>query len=119
MVMGRKTVESWPKGALRRRRNVVLSRTRKELPGCEVYATLEAALQSCKADEDVYIIGGTRVYKQAISIADRLCLTEVDDIPAEADAFFPEYSDWQIAQKEVHSKDERHVFDYAFVDYVR
>ena len=119
IVMGRKTFESLPKGALPNRRNVVLSQTTKELPGCEVFPTLEAALKSCKADEDVYIIGGARVYQQAIAVADRLCLTEVDDIPQKADAFFPDYSDWQIIQKEEHGKDEKHAFNYAFVDYLR
>ena len=119
IVMGRKTFESLPKGALPNRRNVVLSRTTKELPGCEVFPTLEAALESCHPDEDVYIIGGARVYEQAIDFADRLCLTEVDDTPAEADAFFPNYSDWRIDWKEEHGKDEKHAFNYAFVDYVR
>ena len=119
IVMGRKTFESLPKGALPNRRNVVLSRTTQELPGCDVYPSLESALQSSKADEDVYIIGGARVYEQAISMADRLCLTEVDDTPTEADAFFPDYSDWQIVQKEEHEKDEKHAFNYAFVDYTR
>ena len=93
IVMGRNTFESLPKGALPNRRNVVLSTTVKELPGCEVFPTLDAALQSCQPDEDIYIIGGARVYEQAISKADRLCLTEVDDIPAQADTFFPDYSD--------------------------
>ena len=119
IVMGRKTFESLPKGALPNRRNVVLSRTTKELPGCEVFPTLEAALESFHPDEDVYIIGGARVYEQAIDFADRLCLTEVDDTPAGADAFFPDYSDWRIDWKEEHGKDEKHAFNYAFVDYVR
>ena len=52
-------------------------------------------------------------------MADRLCLTEVDDTPAEADAFFPDYSDWQTAGKETHKKDEKHAFNYAFVDYMK
>ena len=119
IVMGRNTYLSLPKGALPNRRNVVLSTTIKELPGCEVFPTLEAALKSCKEDEDIYIIGGARVYEQAMAIADRLCLTEVDDTPKEADAFFPDYSDWKIAEKEEHGKDEKHAFNYAFVDYVR
>jgi dihydrofolate reductase len=120
IIMGRKTFESLPKGALPNRRNVVLSRHTQELPGCDVFPTLEAALQSCKTDEDVYIIGGARVYEQAISLADRLCLTEVDDIPDQANAFFPDYSEgWRIDKKEAHPKDERHDFEYAFVDYVR
>ena len=119
IIMGRNTFESLPKGALPNRRNVVLSTTIKELPGCEVFPTLDAALQSCKPDEDIYIIGGARVYEQAISKADRLCLTEVDDIPAQADAFFPDYSSWHVVNKEAHPKDERHEYGYAFVDYER
>ena len=119
IIMGRNTFESLPKGALPNRRNVVLSTTIKELPGCEVFPTLDAALQSCQPDEDIYIIGGARVYEQAISKADRLCLTEVDDTPAQADAFFPDYSDWKAVNKEAHPKDERHEYEYAFVDYER
>ncbi len=119
IIMGRNTFESLPKGALPNRRNVVLSRTTKELPGCDVFPTLEDALRSCQPDEDIYIIGGARVYEQAISFADRLCLTEIDDIPQDADAFFPNYSDWKVETKEVHQKDEKHAFEYAFVDYVR
>ena len=119
IVMGRNTYLSLPKGALPNRRNVVLSTTVSELPGCDVYPTLDAALKSCRPDEDIYIIGGARVYEQAISMADRLCLTEVDDIPAQADAFFPDYSDWQVVNKETHPKDERHAFEYAFTDYER
>lgn len=119
IIMGRNTFESLPKGALPNRRNVVLSRTTKELPGCEVFPTLEEALQSCRSDEDIYIIGGARAYEQAIRFADRLCLTEIDDTPKDADAFFPDYSDWKVETKETHPKDEKHAFEYAFVDYVR
>ena len=119
IIMGRNTYLSLPKGALPNRRNVVLSSTISELPGCDVYPTLDAALKSCRPDEDIYIIGGARVYEQAISMANRLCLTEVDDTPAQADAFFPDYSDWQVVNKEAHPKDERHAFEYAFIDYER
>ena len=119
IIMGRNTFESLPKGALPNRRNIVLSRSVKELPGCEVYSTLEEALQRCKADEDIYIIGGARVYEQAIGMADRLCLTEIDDTPAKADAYFPDYSDWKVETKETHPKDEKHAFEYTFVDFIR
>ncbi len=119
IVMGRHTFESLPKGALPHRRNVVLSSTLSSLPGCEVFPTLEDALRSCQQDEEVYIIGGARVYQQALPIADRLCLTEVDDIPAHADAFFPDYSTWHEVSREAHDSDDRHAFRYAFVDYER
>ena len=119
IIMGRNTYESLPKGALPNRRNVVVSRTVQQIPGCDVYPSLEEALKSCGEDEQVYVIGGARVYQQAVAFADRLCLTEIDDTPKEADAFFPDYSDWHIETREAHSRDERHAFDYAFVDYVR
>lgn len=119
IIMGRNTYLSLPKGALPNRRNVVLSTTVKDIPGCDVYPTLEAALQSCRSDEDVYIIGGASVYQQALPLADRLCLTEIDDTPEQADTFFPDYSQWRVDKKEAHPKDERHAFNYAFVDYVK
>ncbi len=119
IIMGSNTFRSLPKGALPNRRNVVLSRRSKDFPGCDVYPSLEKALQSCRPDEDIYIIGGASVYEQAVKGADRLCLTEVDDVPQEADTFFPDYSEWRVETKEAHPKDERHAFEYAFVDYVR
>jgi len=119
IIMGRRTYDSLPKGALPNRRNVVLSRTTKELPGCDVYPSLDAALAHCRPEEDVYIIGGASVYEQALPLADRLCLTEIDDAPTDADAFFPDYSDWKETAREEHDADERHAYRYAFVDYER
>lgn len=120
IIMGRNTFLSLPKGALPNRRNIVLSRTVTDFPGCDVYPSLEEALAHCAKDEEVYIIGGASVYAQALSMADRLCLTEVDDTPKEADTFFPEYkADWREVAREDHDIDERHAQRYAFVDYVR
>lgn len=119
IIMGRNTFDSLPKGALPNRRNVVLSRTVSELPGCETFASLDDALAHCGMDEDVYIIGGASVYAQAMDIADRLCLTEVHDTPDNADAFFPKYKEWKETWREEHGTDEKHNQGYAFVDYVR
>ncbi len=119
IIMGRRTFESLPKGALPNRRNIVLSRTTKELPGCDTYPSLEEALNHCSQDEDIYIIGGSSVYEQALPLADRLCLTEIDDTPTAADAFFPDYSEWKEAEREEHETDEKHHYRYAFVDYVK
>lgn len=128
IVMGRKTFESFPKGALPNRRNVVLSRSAQvnstdhsceQYPGAEVFHSLEEALASCSADEDIYIIGGDSVYRQAMPLADRLCLTEIADTPAEADAYFPNFdkAQWKKTNVEEHDTDERHAFRYSFVDY--
>jgi dihydrofolate reductase len=118
--MGLNTYKSLPKGALPNRRNCVLTRSVKELPGCECFVSCEEFAKSCKADEDVYIIGGASIYQQFIDKADRLCLTEIDDTPAAADTFFPDYSEgWHVVNREAHTKDERHDYEYAFVDYER
>ena len=119
IIMGRRTFESLPKGALPNRRNIVLTRSQQQFPGAETFPTLTAALAACQTDEEVYIIGGASVYRQALPLADRLCLTEIDDTPQEADAFFPDYSDWVVEREETHEPDERHAYRYRFVDYVR
>ena len=124
IVMGRKTFESLPKGALPNRRNVVISSNPAlQCPGAEVFPSLTAALQSCKEDEHVYIIGGASIYQQALPFADELCLTEINDVApeAEADVYFPEVSPavWQEKSRETHPADEKHLCSYAFVDYTR
>ena len=120
ILMGRRTFESLPKGALPNRRNCVLSRSVSQLPGCECFTSWDEFLPTCSPDEEIFIIGGASVYEGLIDKADRLCLTEVDDTPAEADTFFPDYSSgWQEGSREEHEADERHQFNYAFVDYER
>ena len=121
IIMGRLTFESLPKGALPNRRNVVLSRNGQAFPDAETFPSLDLALDSCTSDEEVYIIGGAQVYAQSLSYADRLCLTEVHDTPAQADAFFPTFNkiDWTETFVEEHDTDEKHAFPYRFVDYVR
>ena len=110
------------RGGLRSAEGRLLPEGRKNAlyPGCDVYPSLEAALEHCTPDEDIYIIGGASVYRQALPLADRLCLTEIDDTPAEADTFFPPYEDdWQEENREDHPVDDRHAFPYSFVDYIR
>ena len=119
IVMGRKTFESLPKGALPNRRNIVLTRGNASFPGVETYHSFDEVLVTSMPDEDIFIIGGASIYEQAMRIADRLCLTEVDDTPAQADAFFPDYSGWQPVWEERHEPDERHPYRYRFVDYIR
>ena len=120
IIMGRKTFESLPNGALPNRRNIVLSRSMVRYPEAETFSSLEDAVSACK-DDEVYIIGGASVYRQAMAIADNLNLTEVNDTPVDADAFFPEIDKnvWRIVARETHPADERHSHQYSFVDYSR
>ena len=121
IIMGRKTFESLPKGALPNRRNIVLSKGAHDFPGVECFHSLEEALAHCTEEEDVYIIGGASLYAEALSIADRLCLTEIEDADKEADVFFPEVDKkiWKEVNRETHPIDEKHAYAYSFVDYER
>lgn len=121
IIMGSNTFRSLPKGALPNRRNIVLSRKENSFPGAETFHTLEDALANCSNEEIVYIIGGEMLYRTAMPLADILCLTEVDDTPENADAFFPEFNrrEWEVIEKEQFGKDEKHSFDYSFVTYAR
>lgn len=122
VVMGRRTFESLPKGALPRRRNIVLTRDSSyQAPNVETFASLESALDACGPEEEIFIIGGASVYAEALPLADRLCLTHVADTPDEADAFFPEYDEtqWRLTASESHEPDERNQKPYTFADYER
>lgn len=121
IIMGRKTFESFPKGALPNRRNVVLTRQDIAFPGAERYGSLKEALDSCKGEEEVYIIGGASVYQEALPLADKLCITLIEDTPKEADAFFPaiNLNEWKEISRDAHTTDEKHLYPYTFIDYER
>lgn len=105
IVMGRKTFESLPNGALPHRRNIVISHTAAPIEGCEVFHSIEEALSTYK-DETIFIIGGAEIYKQTLPIANKIYLTEVDDTAKNADAYFPEINEkqWKVLQETKHQQ---------------
>ena len=121
IIMGRRTFESLPKGALPNRRNMVLTRQEIEFPGAESYVSLESALAQCKDEEEIFIIGGASVYQEAIQLADTLYITYIEDTPPKADAFFPNIDSqiWKETGREEHPADEKHLYPYTFIDYER
>lgn len=122
IIMGRKTFESLPKGALPHRRNIVLTRNPEfHAENTEIFPSLEQALSHTTQDEDIYIIGGASVYAEAFPKADLLCLTEVMATPQHADVFFPPYDrqEWKETFREHHGADEKNAVPFEFVDYVR
>lgn len=121
IVMGRKTFESLPKGALPNRRNIVLSRSQQDFPGAECFSSLQDALAHCTSDEEVFIIGGASIYREALPLADKLYLTHIEDDSMEADVFFPEVTadQWSVEENEIHSIDEKHEYAYTFTNYIR
>ncbi|MEI3054704.1 MAG: dihydrofolate reductase [Prevotella sp.] len=119
IIMGRKTYESLPNGALPHRRNIVVSRSIKEMEGCKVYSNLEAALKAAEGKtEETFIIGGESIYRQSLPAAHKLYLTVVDDAPQQADAFFPEINpkEWKLIEKEMRNENG---LSFSFLTYFK
>ena len=119
IIMGRKTYESLPNGALPHRRNIVVSRSMKEMEGCEVYPNLDAALKAAEGKtEETFIIGGESIYRQSLPAAHKLYLTVVDDTPQQADAFFPEINpkEWKLIEKEMRNENG---LSFSFLTYLK
>lgn len=108
ILMGRKTFESLPKGALPNRRNVVISCHTASLPGAEVYPSIADALEALQSlDEEVYVIGGGEIYRQLLPSVERIYLTRVEATYPDADTFFPELdmSQWRAVERTYFAAD--------------
>ena len=121
VIMGRKTWESLPDAfrPLPGRRNVVISRNRAyEAPGATLAGSLEEAVRLTQDDAEVFVIGGAKIYSQALPLAQRLYLTEVTR-DFDADAFFPEFS--KDTWKEVSRSEVKNGagLDFTFAVYQR
>lgn len=117
IIMGRKTFESLPKGALPNRRNIVITRNKDlQFERCEMCSSIEEALDLCKDEAEVFIIGGGSLYNATIGIADKLYLTRIHTTFSDADTFFPVIdSSWKEVSREDHKADEKHKYDYSFI----
>ena len=79
IVMGRRTFDSLPKGALPNRRNIVITRNPQfSAPGVEVALSVEDAFRMAESDGEVFVIGGEQIYRATLPFASRLYLTEID-----------------------------------------
>ena len=119
IIMGRRTWESLPKGALPGRKNVVITRNADFVAeGAEVYHSLEEALEATACDEGRFIIGGGMLYREAFSLTNVLHLTRLQASFLDADTFFPEFDeqDWKEVSREDHDADERNPYPYSFIE---
>lgn len=123
VVMGRKTFESLPKGALPGRRNIVVTRN----PGftaeaVETAPSLGDALRMAhETDDRPFVIGGGEIYRQAIDLADSLYVTWLDTDCRGADTFFPEINpgEWEEIQTTPAAVDSASGIAYRFADFHR
>ena len=120
VVMGRKTWESLGR-PLPGRRNVVITRQSDyRAEGAETVGSLAEAVAFFPVEEEVFVIGGGEIYRQAMPVADRFYLTEVE-ADYEGDTFFPEWSQaqWTEVFCERHERGEKFPAPFVFRDFVR
>jgi dihydrofolate reductase len=125
IITGRKNYESIPEKyrPLPDRTNIVITHQADyKASGAVVVGAIEAAIQYAKqhhASEEVFIIGGAEIYKQTISICDRIYLTRIHH-SFEGDAFFPELTaDWKLVQQSTIAADEKNKYPFTFQTWER
>lgn len=122
VIMGRKTFESLPKGALPGRRNIVVTTdTSYTAPDIETASSLQGALAMVATAPKAFIIGGASIYRQALPLADVLNLTIIDADCPEADTFFPPWNEaeWTLESATPAATDPATGLEYCFTDYRR
>lgn len=115
VIMGRKTFESIGR-PLPKRVNIVLSHQPYEHEGITWKSSLESAIDFVKDAPEIMLIGGGELFKQYLSKADKLYLTEIQT-ELEGDTYFPEimWDEWTIEHDELRKSDENNPYDCRFL----
>ncbi len=124
VILGRKTLATFPKGApLKNRRNIILSRDESyTVEGAEVARSVEDAVELLKNEDtdNICVIGGESIYKQMLSYCDTAIVTKIDAQAPQSDKFFPNLDndeEWYLAQ-ESEVKEENGI-KFKFCTYKR
>lgn len=118
IIMGRKTYESIGKPLPGRTTVIVTRDADYHAKGCITAGSIDVAIAACGADPEIFFVGGAELYRQVLSRADRLYLTEIQaEYPG--DAHFPalDTSDWQESDRQVNVSPDG--LGYHFVTYQR
>src|SRR5688572_12111094 len=117
VITGRRTWESL-KGPLPQRENIVVTRTPGyQASGAAVANSLDAALALCAGEPVAFVIGGTRLFADALAIADGMVLTEIQR-DYEGDTWFPKWerAQWKESQREAHTAQDGVRFDFVLYE---
>lgn len=119
VIMGRKTWETLLKPLPGRENIIVTSKRDFEANGAVVVHSIQSALEAANGADEVMILGGAEIYKQTLSLANRMYLTHVHQ-EFTGDTYFPEYdpSEWQEVKRTESVKSDDNL-RYSFVVYDR
>lgn len=120
IVMGRKTHESIGRALPGRRNIVVTTKKNYRAEGCEIVHSVDEAMKLLPEDDEVFVIGGSQLFKAFYPFAERLYVTYIDEEFA-GDTFFPEIdeSEWKRISTERGEKNEKNPYDYFYIVYER
>ena len=120
VIMGRKTFESLGSKPLPKRTNIVITRADREFEGALTAHSLEEAIRMAGEDQEIFIMGGAQIYREALSVVDRMYITHVE-CDYEGDTSFPEvdYSQWKLVDVVRHERGEEYEYPFEFRTYDR
>ena len=120
VIMGRKTFESLGSKPLPKRTNIVITRADREFEGALTAHSLKEAIRMAGEDQEIFIMGGAQIYREALSVVDRMYITHVE-CDYEGDTSFPEvdYSQWKLVDVVRHERGEEYEYPFEFRTYDR
>lgn len=121
VIMGRKTHESIGK-KLPGRLNIVVSKDKNYIPlnnQVKVVTSLKEAVDLCASYEEIFVIGGEKIYKEAINIADKIYITRIE-IVINGDVYFPEWDSklWQTTSSRM-SGDRNYIYEFQVLERIK
>ena len=115
VVMGRKTFESLPKALPNRRNIVITSDENYNADGAEVITDINDVYRFAE-NEEIFILGGGKIYDEFISDADKIYLTEIDAEDKNAAVYFP-HSDKSLYKRNVIATYDADGIEFSHVLY--
>lgn len=117
ILMGRKTYESIGKPLPQRTSIIITRQNNYTQPNTVVVDSIAAGIQAGKAlHEDIFVIGGAEILKEALPLIDTMYLTLIH-ATFEGDVFYPEYNEqeWQETWRADHAADDKNPYAYSFI----
>lgn len=121
VIMGRKTFQSLPKGALPMRKNIVLTRNvHFKAQNCIVLNDFHKVFDYLNYNNENFVIGGAKIYTLFLPMVDKLYITRIY-ANLKADVFFPmiNFKQWSLEEKIENEADKKHKYDFDFLIYSR
>jgi dihydrofolate reductase len=95
----------------------VVTSSNQAIEGCLIASNLDEAYAIADKDKDISIIGGERIFAEALDTVDKIYATEIE-ATFQGDRFFPEIGDnWQLTSQESYLPDDKNKWPYRFVIY--